>query len=631
MTEDKHHEPRKKRDPLGQFRRLIGYALPYRGTIALVVLFMLLYGLATGLRVTLIKPVMDDFMGTSQEKRGASLWRSLNERVWGKAEPEEEAEEEEGGMSRESFDALVKLGVWFGALSVLIGVSCFGREYFVRYLVNRSITDLRNDMYGNVVELDMRFFDNQRVGELISRVTNDIQATQNFLRSTVGDLIQQPLILVTLMVLAFFYSWELSIVSFFIMPIVMFPLVKFGKAVKRQAGKSLVKLADVTDVMQQAFSGIKIVKGFKQETFEKERFHEANEGYFRKLMRVVRAKATSRGLIEFFYNGGLGVLVLLGALLVLHSVWDLTMPLLMTFILIIASMYQPLKTLTKAYNNIQEALAGSTRVFHLMDLVPAIRDAEDAKDLENIREGVRFRGVSFAYDSEQVLRDVDFEVPAGEVVALVGESGAGKTTLLDLLARFYEVTEGRIEIDRRDIREISRASLLANMALVTQDPFLFNGSIVENILYGKPDAPREAVEKAARAAYIHDFIVNETEKGYDTIVGERGAKLSGGQRQRITIARALIRNPRILILDEATGALDTETENQVQMALNNLMKGRTTFVIAHRLSTIQHADRILVLDKGGIVEDGTHAALLEKGGVYARLVEQQFKNAPKRE
>jgi subfamily B ATP-binding cassette protein MsbA len=297
---------------------------------------------------------------------------------------------------------------------------------------------------------------------------------------------------------------------------------------------------------------------------------------------------------------------------------------LIQYLMIVISMYQPLKTLSRAYNSIQEGLAGTGRVFDLMDLRPGMKDSPDASNLERVSRGVAFRGVSFAYDGTPVLRDVTFETRAGQVVALVGESGAGKTTLLNLLARFYDVSGGSIEIDGTDIRNIRLASLRDRMALVTQDPFLFNASVAENILYGRPGATRREMEEAARAAYIHDFVERELEGGYGAVVGDRGMKLSGGQKQRITIARALVRDPQILILDEATASLDSESENQVQAALANLMKGRTTFVIAHRLSTIQNADCIVVLDKGALVEIGTHAELLAKGGVYARLSAKQF-------
>ncbi|MHC4600318.1 MAG: ABC transporter ATP-binding protein [Planctomycetota bacterium] len=618
---------------LAQFRRLIGHALPYRRVIILVFLFMGIYGGATALRTFMILPAMESFLGGDTEKGPTAFLGRLMDSVWGRDEPGEAEDEETespsapGALTRTQFDQLVRLAVLFAVFSLFIGVAVLGREYFVRYLVNRVITDIRGDLYGNLIELDLKFFNNQRVGELISRVTNDIQATQNFLRSTVSDLVQQPLTIVATVGVAFYISWELTLFSLIAMPVVMLPLIKFGRMVRKQARKSLIKLADVTEAMQQSFTGIKIVKGFVQERLERERFRTANEGYFRKLMRVVRAKATSRAIIEFFWNAATAVMILLGAYLLLHSVWGLTLPVLITFIVLIASMYQPLKTLTKAYNSIQEALAGSTRVFELMDLSPEIRDPDGAGEFERVKEKIAFRDVSFAYGAENVLKNVEIEVKPGEVVALVGESGAGKTTLMDLLARFYDVSEGRIEIDGVDVRRIRRASLLAKTALVTQDPFLFNGTILHNILYGKTGASRETVEEAARAAYIHDFIVKETEKGYETVVGERGVKLSGGQRQRITIARALIRDPEILILDEATGALDAETENQVQMALDNLMKDRTTFVIAHRLSTIQRADRILVLDAGEIVEVGTHGELMERNGVYARLYEQQLRVA----
>lgn len=621
---------------LNQFYRLIAYALPYRRVILLMILFMTVYGGVTALRTLLILPAMNNFMGGDIREGRAGAFTRLNDKVFGVSPfsgGEEAKEEAEAGgkeeaapeMTQENFRQLSILAVWFGVLSTLIGIAVVGREFFVRYLVNRAITDIRNDLYGNLMDLDLRFFHNRRVGELISRVANDIQATQTFLRSTVSDLVQEPVTLLATVSAAFWLSWKLSLFCFLAAPLVMIPLVKFGKMVRRQAKKSLIKLADVTDVMQQSFTGIKVVKGFRREAFEKERFVAANEGYFRKLMRVVRAKAFSRGIIEFLWNGGTALMVLVGAWLVLQSVWGLTLPVLLTFIVLVATMYQPMKTLTKAYNNIQEALAGSTRVFEMMDLEPEMQDAGDAVDFDRVRESVAFRDVWFSYDSEPVLRNIHFTAKAGEVVALVGESGGGKTTLVDLIARFYDVTDGSVEIDGRDIRRFRRSSLLERMALVTQDPFLFNGTIAENIRYGKPDAAREEIEEASRAAFIHDFITGELPQGYETVVGERGAKLSGGQRQRITIARALIRDPEILILDEATGALDTETEHQVQAALANLMTGRTTFVIAHRLSTILHADRILVVDRGQIVESGRHEELLQARGVYARLYEQQFR------
>ncbi len=623
---------KKSRAALIQFRRLLAYVMDYKKVILLVVLFMGVYGVCTALRTWLLLPAMQNFMGGRQEQGPGSFWTKINDRVWGEAEAEAEGEGDAGAgegasadrMTRRNFEEMARLAVWFGFFSLFIGVAVFGREYFMRYLVNRVTTDIRNDMYGNLVDLDLRFFDTRRIGDLISRVTNDIQATQNFLRSTVSDLIQQPLTLAASVATAFIISWKLSLFTFLVMPVVALPLVKFGKMVRRQARKSLIKLADVTDAMQQSFSGIKIVKGFLQESFEKDRFYRANEGYFRKLMRVVRAKATSRAVIEFFWNAGTAVMVLFGAWLVYRSVWGLTLPVLLTFIVLVASMYQPLKTLTKAYNNIQEALAGSTRVFELMDLEPEMQDAPDAVPFEGVKRSVAFKNLTFAYDTEPVLRNITAEIRKGEVAALVGESGAGKTTCLDLLARFYDVPPGSIEIDGTDLRRFSRASLLGKMALVTQDPFLFNGTVEENIRYGKPEASRTEVEEAARAAFIHDFIVGDLDRGYDTVVGERGARLSGGQRQRITIARALIRNPDILILDEATGSLDTETENQVQMALKNLMKGRTTFVIAHRLSTILDADRILVLDKGRLVEMGSHEDLVKRGGLYAKLYVQHL-------
>jgi subfamily B ATP-binding cassette protein MsbA len=341
------------------------------------------------------------------------------------------------------------------------------------------------------------------------------------------------------------------------------------------------------------------------------------------MMRVVRAKAFSRSLIELMYIWGTGLLMLLGSYLAINGMWGLTWGRVIAFMAALAFAYKPAKTLVRAFNTVQESLAGCERVFHLLDIEPQIQDAPDAVTLDRIRKGIRFKGVWFAYDTEPVLKDINLEVQKGEIIAIVGRSGAGKSTLCDLILRFYDPTEGCIYIDDFDVRQISRESLFKHIAVVTQDPFLFNTTIKENIRYGKRDATDDEVVVAARAANIHDFIAT-LENGYDTVVGERGVTLSGGEKQRVTIARAIIKDAAILILDEATSSLDSESEQAVQTALGNLMAGKTTFVIAHRLSTVQHADKIVVLAGGKIAEIGTHSELLTRDGIYKRLYDMQF-------
>lgn len=535
-------------------------------------------------------------------------------------------------LTRDFFDnALLKsdmrmmLIIFFAVLAGgIIGAgSMFGKEVLRRYVLFRILVDIRQHVGEYLLTMSMGFFSKRRIGELMSRVTNDIMVTQSALDFIFGDILRCPLQIGMAMAVAMSQSWQLGLLVFGIMPILILPLVKFGQKITKRSRKTLEKLADVTESMQQMFSGIRIVKAFRLEEKKGDDFRQANLQFLRKMMRVVRTKAISRSFIEMMYVWGTGIVLLLGWYLVTEGLWGLTLGRLMAFMGAIGLAYKPAKTLTRAYNTVRESLAGCERVFHILDLEPQIQDAPDATELSRIRRGITFDAVWFAYDAEPVLKDVNLEVKKGEMVAIVGRSGSGKSTLCDLLMRFYDPTEGAVLIDGKDIRTFTRDSLLGHIAVVTQDPFLFNTTIKENIKYGKRNASDDEIAVAARAANIHDYVMS-LENRYDTVVGERGVMLSGGEKQRITVARAIVKDASILILDEATSSLDSESEQAVQAALNNLMAGRTTLVIAHRLSTIQHADKILVLEGGRLVEMGTHSELLERNGVYKKLYDMQF-------
>jgi len=405
------------------------------------------------------------------------------------------------------------------------------------------------------------------------------------------------------------------------LPLIVIPAGILGQKVRKHGRGSLERLADLTDAMSQMFQGIRIVKAFKMEDAESAEFHAINRRYLKRVMRMIAARGASTAITEGVHTLGFVVILMLGSVAIQSGRVDL--PALCGVVVSLACMVRPVRRLTKSYNILQESMAGGERIFEILDYEPAMRDADDAVDLPGIRQGIEFQNVSFAYDTELVLRNISFSVPQGHVLAVVGESGAGKSTLLDLIPRFYDPVEGAVLIDGIDLRKIRRDSLLDHVAIVSQQPFLFNRSIRDNIRYGRPSAADKDVAEAARIANIHDFIVSLPE-GYDTLAGEYGARLSGGQRQRITIARAILKDPAVLLLDEATSSLDLESERLVQEALANLMKGRTTFVIAHRLSTVCHADKIIVLHDGEIVGEGTHESLLKTCAEYQRLYHLQF-------
>jgi subfamily B ATP-binding cassette protein MsbA len=469
--------------------------------------------------------------------------------------------------------------------------------------------------------LPLRFHYDRKSGDLVSRTTNDVAVTEMATNFLFDDVIVHPIMITWALAGCFYTNWKLAAMACAFFPFYVLVLARLGRRMRKARKKSLEHLGDMTGTMIQTFGGIKVVKAFNTEAHQVREFRQHNESYFSRLMSALGRKAIGDNMNSLFMGVAVAV-ILVGGYRMLER-GELTAGQFAFFGLAVAMINSSVREMSKSYNRLLEASAGAERVFHLLDQP---RETEhDAGEVLPRADSVEFSGVSFSYNSIPVLQGVNLTATPGEVVAIVGPSGAGKTTICDLLCRFYDPQEGQIRVGGADLRRVRRSSLLSHVAVVTQETFLFNTTIGENIRYGRRGAPQAEVEAAAKAAHIHDFI-SGLEKGYDTVVGERGAKLSGGERQRIAIARALLRDPSILILDEATSALDPESERAVQLALDNLLRSerRITFVIAHRLSTVKNADRILVLDQGRLAEEGRHDDLLAGNGVYASLYKTQF-------
>ena len=510
------------------------------------------------------------------------------------------------------------------AIFVVRGLFWYGQNYLMSYVGQSVIIDIRAAVFKKLQRLSVSFYDKNKTGTIMSYVTNDVNALQSAMVENTIEMITEGFILIGSVVAMIYLDWRLTLFTVCTFPVVFWFMEFFGKKIRKTGGRIQECTADITSVLQESVASARVIKSFVREDYEVDRFDVENRANFRANMKNAQLMATLTPVVELVAAIGVTMIIWYGGNNVING--TITAGSLVAFLTYAVNISNPIKRLTRVIGNIQKALAAAQRVFMIIDMPEEIAESRDAKQLPEVSGKVEFQNVSFAYDDKgNVITDLSFSVKPGEVIAIVGPSGAGKSTIANLLPRFYDVNKGDIKIDGHSVREVTLDSLREQVGIVPQETMLFNGSVYNNILYGRLDATKEEIEAAAKAANAHDFIMQLTD-GYETKLGDRGVNLSGGQRQRIAIARAILKNPRILILDEATSALDTESERVVQEALDRLMVGRTSFVIAHRLSTVKNADKILVLEKGNLVESGTHDELLALDGLYAHLYKIQYRN-----
>jgi len=497
------------------------------------------------------------------------------------------------------------------------GLGHYFSIYFINWVGFKVVEELRRECFAKLQRLQLGFYSRTSSGELISRVVNDTNQVQHAVSGVVADVVQQPFALIAALGYMIYKDWMLAVLSLIVFPVCVAPVIIFGRKVRKYSRQSQEFLAGLSSVLQENVSGVRVVKAFGMETHEEKKFDRENQNVFGRLIKTVLARNINQPLMELV--SALGIV----GLLVYAGFSEMKVGVFFAFAAALGLMYHPAKMLSKVHMEIQKAMGAAERIFSLLDEPLDVVEKPDGRTLDEPVRDIRFEDVCFSYGDGNVLDHINLTVKAGEKVALVGSSGSGKSTLISLVPRFYDPTSGSVKINDIDLRDLTFDGLRSQIALVTQDTFLFNDTIAENIAYGQNGLDMEGVEAAAKRANAHDFIM-EMPQGYQTRVGERGGRLSGGQKQRLAIARAIYRDAPILILDEATSSLDNESERQVQAAINQLMEGRTSIAIAHRLSTIQHVDRILVLREGKIVEQGTHSELLEQNGVYRYLYDLQF-------
>jgi subfamily B ATP-binding cassette protein MsbA len=572
-----------KRSDMASYRRLLQYTRPYLGRLTLGVLFgFICAGANTGLLAFVNKGI--PYFYSAETPRST----------------------------------IILIALVLPAVALIRGLADFITRYQIRWVGSRVVMDLRNAIFKKLNELSLSYFVSSRSGELIARTTNDPMAAENAVSVVVEDLAKQPLTLIGAVGYLIYIDPWLAFISLVLFPICIIPVAIFGRKLRRFTREAQQRVADLVSVLQETIGGVRVVKAFGMEAYEGRRFGDQNLAFFGRTMKGVKANTSVEPMIVFISS--------FGCSLVLIYVWARGMPVsdFLTYAMALFMMYEPVKKISRIHLQVQQALSSADRIFDLLDTPVDVKERPGAVAFTGPVQSITFDKVAFAYGQERTILDgVALEVRGGQRIAIVGGSGSGKTTLVNLLPRFYDVTGGTMKINGRDVREFTIASLRRLMGIVTQDTVLFNDTVANNISYGSKEASREEMMAAAKRAYAHSFIM-EMPQQYETVIGDLGVRLSGGQKQRLAIARAMLRNPPIMILDEATSALDTESERLVQSALHELMTGRTVFAIAHRLSTITDCDRIIVLDKGRIIESGTHDELLALNGHYKRLYDLQF-------
>ncbi|MDP3015727.1 MAG: ABC transporter transmembrane domain-containing protein, partial [Deltaproteobacteria bacterium] len=526
-------------------------------------------------------------------------------------------------LLKKDMEMLLLLPIAIVLLFLVKGVFDYGQAYLMNFVGLRVVADIRERLYNHLQNLSLSFFTRTPTGVLISRITNDVNLVQGSVSNAITGLIKDTVTILGLTAVVFYRDWKLGLIAFIIFPIAIIPIKEFGKRLRKFSRKGLQRMGSLTTFLHETITGNRIVKAFTMEEYEKQRFAEENERYFKIFLKRVKIRALSHPLMELLGGIGIAVIIWVGGYSVVRG--EVTPGTFFSFMAALLMLYAPVRNLNKVNLEVQEGLAAAARIFELLDTVVEVGEEKDALPLPPISKGIEFKEVTFKYDSAPVLKAISLHVRAGEIIAIVGMSGAGKTSLVNLLPRFYDVEKGQILIDGFDIRKVTLKSLREQIGLVTQQTILFNDTVRNNIAYGSLLRSDQEITEAAKAANAHGFI-QRFPQGYDTVIGEGGVKLSGGERQRISIARAILKNAPILILDEATSSLDSDSETEVQMAMDGLMRGRTVFVIAHRLSTIRNAHRIIVLSNGEIVEEGTHEALMALNGEYRRLYDLQFRD-----
>jgi len=597
---------------------LLRYAYPYKWHALLNIVFNILGAIFSLVSLASLVPVLNILFKQSEPVSGLMPWALDTKVVFNNLNFYISQEITRSG----EINTLLVICIGIVILFLLKNFFRYMALFYVAVLRNGVVKDLRNSLYHKILILPLAYYSDQRKGDIIARITSDVQEVEWSILSSLEMLFRDPITIIIYLIAMFKISPQLTLFVLAVLPVAAYLIGLIGRSLRRTSQKGQKKMGELLSLIEETISGLRIIKGFNAIDYSYRNFDENNRGFMRLMVRLFRKRDLASPVSEFLGIAVTALILWYGGRLILSSEASLTAPKFILYIGIFSQMIVPAKAITTAFYNVEKGSASIQRINQVLEAGEVIEEKPDALAVDEFRDKIEYRDVSFRYDKDFVLNNIKLTIPKGKMVALVGPSGGGKSTMVDLLPRFYDVTEGGIFIDGKDLRDLRIDNLRGLMGIVNQETILFNGTIADNIAFGMKDARMEDIVHAAKVANAHEFI-ERLENGYNTNIGDRGIKLSGGQRQRISIARAVLKNPPIMILDEATSALDTESERLVQEALLNLMKNRTSIVIAHRLSTIQHADEIVVINEGKITEQGTHNELLAANGIYSRLCEMQ--------